>query len=104
MPEAVIVAASRSPIGRAFKGSLTGIRPDDLTAQMIRAALAQVPQLDPGTVEDLMLGCGLPGGEQGFDRACVVGLRHRDQLDGGGIAARDLGGRGDRRAHRRQPS
>ena len=47
MPEAVIVAAARSPIGRAFKGSLTGIRPDDLAVQMVRAALAQVPQLDP---------------------------------------------------------
>ncbi len=74
MPEAVIVAASRSPIGRAFKGSLTGIRPDDLTAQMIRAALAQVPQLDPGTVDDLMLGCGLPGGEQGFNMARIVAV------------------------------
>ena len=62
MPEAVIVAAARSPIGRAFKGSLAGIRPDDLTVQMVRAALDQVPQLDPADVDDLMLGCGLPGG------------------------------------------
>ena len=49
MPEAVIVATARSPIGRAFKGSMTGIRPDDLTAQMVRAALDKVPQLDPHT-------------------------------------------------------
>ncbi|MET8335101.1 acetyl-CoA C-acetyltransferase [Streptosporangium canum] len=72
MPEAVIVATARSPIGRAFKGSLKDIRPDDLTAQMIRAALAKVPQLDPATIDDLMLGCGLPGGEQGFNMARVV--------------------------------
>ncbi|GII93238.1 acetyl-CoA C-acetyltransferase [Sinosporangium siamense] len=74
MPEAVIVAAARSPIGRAFKGSLTGIRPDDLTAQMVRAALAKVPQLDPAEIDDLMLGCGLPGGEQGFNLARVVAV------------------------------
>ncbi|MER5419911.1 acetyl-CoA C-acetyltransferase [Streptosporangium roseum] len=72
MPEAVIVATARSPIGRAFKGSLKDIRPDDLTAQMIKAALAKVPQLDPATIDDLMLGCGLPGGEQGFNMARVV--------------------------------
>jgi acetyl-CoA C-acetyltransferase len=74
MPEAVIVAAARSPIGRAFKGSLVSIRPDDLTVQMIRAALAQVPQLDPAAIDDLMLGCGLPGGEQGFNMARVVAV------------------------------
>ncbi|GAT69583.1 acetyl-CoA C-acetyltransferase [Planomonospora sp. ID91781] len=72
MPEAVIVATARSPIGRAFKGSLKDIRPDDLTAQMIKAALAKVPQLDPNTIDDLMLGCGQPGGEQGFNMAKVV--------------------------------
>jgi acetyl-CoA C-acetyltransferase len=74
MPEAVIVAVARSPIGRAFKGSLTTIRPDDLTVQMVRAALAQVPQLDPADIDDLMLGCGLPGGEQGFNMARVVAV------------------------------
>jgi acetyl-CoA C-acetyltransferase len=74
MPEAVIVAAARSPIGRAFKGSLVSIRPDDLTVQMIRAALAQVPQLDPAAIDDLVLGCGLPGGEQGFNMARVVAV------------------------------
>ncbi len=74
MPEAVIVAAARSPIGRAHKGSLTTIRPDDLTVQMVHAALAQVPQLDPADVDDLMLGCGLPGGEQGFNMARVVAV------------------------------
>ncbi len=74
MPEAVIVAAARSPIGRAFKGSLAGIRPDDLTVQMVQAALAQVPALDPTTIDDLMLGCGLPGGEQGYNMARVVAV------------------------------
>jgi acetyl-CoA C-acetyltransferase len=74
MPEAVIVATARSPIGRAFKGSLTTIRPDDLTVQIVRAALAKVPQLDPGDIDDLMLGCGLPGGEQGFNLARLVAV------------------------------
>lgn len=74
MPEAVIVATARSPIGRAFKGSLKDMRPDDLTVQMIKAALDKVPQLDPHDVDDLMLGCGLPGGEQGFNMARVVSV------------------------------
>jgi acetyl-CoA C-acetyltransferase len=72
MPEAVIVATARSPIGRAFKGTMKEIRPDDLTAQIVRAALDKVPQLDPAAIDDLMLGCGLPGGEQGFNMARVV--------------------------------
>ncbi len=83
MPEAVIVATARSPIGRAFKGSLTGIRPDDLAVQMVAAALAKVPQLDPTDISDLMLGCGLPGGEQGFNMARVVAvLLGHDHLPG----------------------
>ena len=83
MTEAVVVATARSPIGRAFKGSLTAIRPDDLAAQMISAALAKVPQLDPAGIDDLMLGCGLPGGEQGYNmaRAVAVLLGH-DSLPG----------------------
>src|ERR671932_843235 len=74
MPEAVIVAAARSPIGRAFKGSLKDFRPDDLTATIVRAALDQVPQLDPTDIDDLMLGCGLPGGEQGYNMGRVVSV------------------------------
>jgi acetyl-CoA C-acetyltransferase len=74
MPEAVVVATARSPIGRAFKGSLTSIRPDDLTVQMVAAALAKVPQIDPAQISDLILGCGLPGGEQGFNMARVVAV------------------------------
>jgi acetyl-CoA C-acetyltransferase len=74
VPEAVIVAATRSPIGRAFKGSLKDLRPDDLTAAIVRAALDQVPQLDPHDVDDLILGCGLPGGEQGMNMARVIAV------------------------------
>jgi acetyl-CoA C-acetyltransferase len=74
MPEAVIVATARSPIGRAFKGSLKDLRPDDLTATVVRAALDKVPQLDPADIDDLLLGCGLPGGEQGFNMARVVAV------------------------------
>src|SRR3954452_18428130 len=72
MPEAVIVATARSPIGRAVKGSLRDLRPDDLAATIVDAALAKVPQLDRALIEDLYLGCGLPGGEQGFNMARVV--------------------------------
>jgi acetyl-CoA acetyltransferase family protein len=74
MPEAVIVATARSPIGRAFKGSLKELRPDDLTARIVRAALDKVPQLDPADIDDLLLGCGLPGGEQGYNMARVVAV------------------------------
>jgi acetyl-CoA C-acetyltransferase len=83
MPEAVIVATARSPIGRAGKGALASIRPDDLAAQIVAAALAKVPQLDAADIGDLMLGCGLPGGEQGFNLARVVAvLLGHDQLPG----------------------
>src|SRR5215210_3034850 len=86
MPEAVIVAAARSPIGRAFKGSLKDMRPDDLTATIVRAALDQVPQLDPADIDDLLLGCGLPGGEQGFNMGRVVSvLLGMDRLPGATI-------------------
>ncbi|MER7548055.1 acetyl-CoA C-acetyltransferase [Spirillospora sp. NPDC127506] len=74
MPEAVIVATARSPIGRAFKGSLKDMRPDDLTVQMVTAAMAKVPQLGPDQIDDLLLGCGLPGGEQGYNMARVVSV------------------------------
>ncbi|MGA7149051.1 MAG: beta-ketoacyl synthase N-terminal-like domain-containing protein, partial [Microbacterium sp.] len=74
MTEAYIVATARSPIGRARKGSLAGIRPDDLAARMVRAALETVPALDPGRVEDLMLGCGQPAGEHGMNLARIVSV------------------------------
>ncbi|MCW2502438.1 MAG: acetyl-CoA acetyltransferase [Actinomycetia bacterium] len=72
--DAVIVSTARSPIGRAFKGTLKDLRPDDLAATIIRTALDKVPALDPGTIDDLLLGCGLPGGEQGFNMARVVAI------------------------------
>lgn len=72
MPEPVIVAAARTPIGRAGKGSLVEMRPDDLAAIAVGAAMEKVPDLDPTEVEDLILGCGLPGGEQGYNMGRVV--------------------------------
>src|SRR5450631_2303367 len=74
MPEAVIVAASRTPIGRANKGSLVDCRPDDLSAGVVRAVLDQVPALDPAEVEDILWGCGQPAGESGYNVARVVGI------------------------------
>jgi acetyl-CoA C-acetyltransferase len=75
MAEAVIVATARSPIGRAFKGSLKDLRADDLATSLVRAALDQVPELDPASIDDLMLGCGLPGGEQGNNLGRVVAVQ-----------------------------
>jgi len=72
MPEAMIVAAARSPIGRAFKGALKDTRPHQLGAMMVQAALDQVPELDPKSIDDVLLGCGMPGGEQGWNMARVV--------------------------------
>ncbi len=74
MPEAVIVSAARSPIGRAFKGSLKDLRPDDLSATIVKAALGKIPQLDPRDIDDLYLGCGLPGGESGFNMGRIVAV------------------------------
>lgn len=75
MPDAVIVGTARSPIGRAGKGSLTSIRPDDLLGQMVSAVLAQVPQLDPASIADLLVGCGQPAGEAGFNIARAVAIQ-----------------------------
>ena len=74
MPEAVIVSTARSPIGRAAKGSLVSMRPDELATQIVRAALDKVPALDPHDVVDLMMGCGQPGGESGFNIGRVVAV------------------------------
>jgi len=83
MPEAVIVSTARSPIGRAFKGSLKDVRPDDLTLQMVRAALGRVPELDVADIDDLILGCGQPGGEAGYNMARAVAvLAGMDHLPG----------------------
>ncbi len=74
MPEAVIVSAARTPIGRANKGSLVDCRPDDLTAHIVKAALDKVPQLDPQSIDDLICGCGQPGGEAGYNVARVAAI------------------------------
>src|ERR1700691_1299824 len=74
MPEAVIVATGRTPIGRANKGSLVECRPDDLSALVLRSVLEQVPQLNPTEVEDVLLGCGQPAGEAGYNIARVAAL------------------------------
>ncbi len=74
MPEAVIVATGRTPIGRANKGSLVDCRPDDLAALVIGEVLAKVPQLDPQSVEDVILGSGQPGGEAGYNLGRVAAL------------------------------
>ena len=74
MTEAVIVATARSPIGRANKGSLVDLRPDDMSAQIIRALMAKVPQVRPDDIEDLIMGCGQPAGEGGFNIARIVAM------------------------------
>jgi acetyl-CoA acyltransferase len=72
--EVVIVSSVRSAVGRAGKGSLASTRPDELAAQVIRAALARVPGLTPADVDDLVLGCAMPEGEQGLNVARVAAL------------------------------
>ena len=74
MPEAVIVATSRTPIGRAVKGSLADIRPDDMSAFIIDDVLSKVPQIDGSDVEDVMWGCAQPAGEAGYNIARLSGL------------------------------
>ncbi len=74
MSDAVIVATGRSPIGRAFKGSLVNMRADDLAAYVVSEVLKRLPQLEAGSVDDLICGCGLPGGEQGFNIGRVISL------------------------------
>jgi acetyl-CoA acetyltransferase family protein len=74
MPEAVIVSAVRTPIGRANKGVLKDVRADDLAAFAVKAALDRVPELDRSLVEDVILGCAFPEGEQGLNMARLVAI------------------------------
>src|SRR5881227_2086890 len=74
MPEAVIVDAVRSPIGRAFKGSLTQIRPDDMGAYIVDQLLARNEGVDPGSVDDLICGCGMTQGEQAYNIGRIIVL------------------------------
>ncbi len=75
MPEAVIVSSVRTPVGRGYKGSLRTTRPDDLAAIVIKEALARVPGLDPKEIDDVILGCAMPEGEQGMNVARIAALR-----------------------------
>src|SRR5437763_5946050 len=72
MAEAVIVSALRTPIGRANKGVLKDVRPDDLVALVVRTAVERVPNLDPKLIEDVIIGCAFPEGEQGMNLARIV--------------------------------
>ncbi|MCW2835789.1 MAG: acetyl-CoA acetyltransferase [Nocardioides sp.] len=86
MPEAVIVSAARSPIGRANKGSLKDLRPDDLSAFIVKTALDKIPALDRKTVDDVYLGCGLPGGESGNNMGRIINLLNdMDEVPGATI-------------------
>jgi acetyl-CoA C-acetyltransferase len=83
MTEAVIVATSRSPIGRAMKGSLVDLRPDDMSAQIVTALMAKVPEVSAEDIEDLIMGCGQPAGEAGFNIGRVVaGLAGLEDVPG----------------------
>jgi acetyl-CoA acyltransferase len=75
MAEAVIVSSVRTPVGRGFKGSLRTTRPDDLAALVIKEALARVPGIDPKEIDDVILGCAMPEGEQGMNVARIAALR-----------------------------
>src|SRR5437763_15734185 len=75
MREVVIVSSVRTPVGKAFKGTLRATRPDDLAAVAIRGALDRVPQLDPKEIEDVILGCAMPEAEQGMNVARIASLR-----------------------------
>ncbi len=75
MREVVIVSAVRTPVGKAYKGTLRATRPDDLAAFAIKGALERVPQLDPEEIEDVILGCAMPEAEQGMNVARIASLR-----------------------------
>jgi acetyl-CoA acyltransferase len=75
MPEALIVSSVRTPVGRAYKGSLRATRPDDLAALAIKEALARVPGLEAKEIDDVILGCAMPEGEQGMNVARIAALR-----------------------------
>ncbi|HLZ94583.1 MAG TPA: acetyl-CoA C-acyltransferase [Candidatus Dormibacteraeota bacterium] len=82
MPEAVVAALGRSAIGRARKGSLVDVRPDDLAAYVVGKVLEKLPELDHSTIEDLICGCGLPAGEQGHNLGRVISILSRLDVPG----------------------
>ena len=85
MSEVVIAASVRSAVGRASKGTLAQTRPDELAGQVIQAALAKVPGLDKADVDDVILGCAMPEGEQGLNMARVAGLLAGLPIETGGV-------------------
>ncbi len=84
MREVIIASSVRTPVGRAYKGTLRATRPDELAAVAIKGALERVPQLDPKEIEDVILGCAMPEAEQGMNVARIAALR-------AGLAGRSLG-------------
>src|SRR5438270_13159032 len=88
MPEAVIVSAVRTPIGRANKGVLRNVRADDLASIAVRAAVDRVPQLDRSLIQDVILGCAFPEGEQGMNLARLVGALAGLAETSGGVPAK----------------
>src|SRR5216117_2057418 len=85
MPEAVIVSAIRTPVGRAYKGSLRATRPDDLAALAIKEALARVPGIEPREIDDVILGCAMPEAEQGMNVARIASLRAGIPVDASAV-------------------
>src|SRR6266705_4750156 len=85
MREAVIVASSRTPLAKSFRGSFNLTRPDDFAAHGIKDVLGKVPQLDPTEVEDVILGCGQPHGPQGHNIARVAAVRAGLPVSVGGL-------------------
>jgi len=75
MRDVIIASAVRTPVGRAFKGTLRATRPDEMAAVAIKGALERVPQVDPKEIEDVILGCAMPEGEQGMNVARIASLR-----------------------------
>src|SRR3979411_1094856 len=82
MREVVVVSSVRTPVGRAFKGTLRATRPDELAAFAIKGALDRVPQLDPKEIEDVILGCAMPEAEQGMNVARTASLPARLPVEG----------------------
>src|SRR5256886_15881280 len=90
MREAVIVASSRTPLAKSFRGSFNLTRPDDLAAHCIKDVLGKVPRLDSKEVEDVIMGCGQPHGSQGHNIARVAAVRAGPPVSVGGLTPNPL--------------
>src|SRR5437870_13506816 len=87
MREVVIASSVRTPVGRAFKGTLRATRPDELAAVAIKGALERVPQLDSKEIEDVILGCAMPEAEQGMNVARIASLRAGLPVEGSAMTS-----------------